>query len=73
LAAHPADNHPRHELYLICDDIHATVAELKTQGVEFTADIAEEQWGLTTAFNLPGAGCTALYEPKHPLPTGSPG
>jgi catechol 2,3-dioxygenase-like lactoylglutathione lyase family enzyme len=72
LAAHPTDNHPRHELYLMCDDIHATVAELKAQGVDFTAEIAEEQWGLMTAFNLPGAGRMALYEPKHPRPMASP-
>jgi hypothetical protein len=72
VAAHPTDNHPRHELYLMCDDIHATVAELEAQGVEFTAEIAEERWGLTTAFNLPGAGRMALYEPTHPRPMGSP-
>jgi hypothetical protein len=57
----------------MCDDIRATVAELKSQGVAFTAEIAEQPWGLTTAFKLPGAGCMSLYEPKHPRPTASPG
>jgi hypothetical protein len=71
LAAHPADDHPRHELYLMCDDIRATVDDLQAQGVEFTAEIAEEQWGLTTVFNLPGAGSMALYEPRHARPTAS--
>jgi hypothetical protein len=29
LAAHPTDGKGHHELYLMCDDVHATVAELK--------------------------------------------
>jgi hypothetical protein len=68
LAAHPTDERVRHELYLMCDDLHATVEELKQKGVEFTRDIAEERWGLTTAFRLPGGGEMALYEPRHPRP-----
>ena len=27
LAVHPAEGDSRHELYLMCDDIHATLAE----------------------------------------------
>lgn len=72
LAAHPTDDHPRHELYLICDDIHATVAELKARGIAVTAEISEERWGLTTSFELPGAGRMALYEPNHPRPCAPP-
>jgi catechol 2,3-dioxygenase-like lactoylglutathione lyase family enzyme len=68
LAAHPTDAEPYHELYLMCDDIDATVAELKAQGVKFTAEIAEQRWGLTTALRLPGGGRLALYEPRHPQP-----
>jgi catechol 2,3-dioxygenase-like lactoylglutathione lyase family enzyme len=37
LAAHPAAEDGRHELYLMCDDIRATVAELKAKGVEVSA------------------------------------
>jgi catechol 2,3-dioxygenase-like lactoylglutathione lyase family enzyme len=68
LAAHPTDEPPHHELYLMCDDIHATVEALKQKGVEFTQGIAEARWGLTTAFRLPGGGVLALYEPRHPRP-----
>ena len=32
LAVHPADGDGRHELYLMCDDIAATLAELRRQG-----------------------------------------
>jgi catechol 2,3-dioxygenase-like lactoylglutathione lyase family enzyme len=72
LAVHATGDHPRHELFLMCDDIHATVAELKAQGVEFTAEIAEERWGLATTFELPGAGPIGLYQPTHARP-GAPG
>jgi hypothetical protein len=52
----------------MCDDLHATVEELKQKGVDFTREIAQERWGLTTAFRLPGGGEMALYEPRHPRP-----
>ena len=68
LAAHPTDERPHHELYLMCDDIHATVAELTAKGVEFTREVTETGFGLITAFALPGGGELALYEPKHPSP-----
>jgi predicted enzyme related to lactoylglutathione lyase len=68
LAAHPTDGRPHHELYLMCDDIYATVAELTAKGVGFTREITETGFGLITAFALPGGGELALYEPKHPSP-----
>jgi catechol 2,3-dioxygenase-like lactoylglutathione lyase family enzyme len=68
LAAHPADEHPHQELYLMCDDIGGTVEALKRKGIEFTQGISEQRWGLTTAFRLPGGGELALYEPRHPRP-----
>jgi catechol 2,3-dioxygenase-like lactoylglutathione lyase family enzyme len=67
LAVHPAGA-PRHELYLMCDDVHATVAELTAKGVEFTSEITEESWGLTTTVALPGGGELGLYEPRHVSP-----
>jgi predicted enzyme related to lactoylglutathione lyase len=68
VAAHPSDGADRHELYLMCDDIHATVDELQGKGVELTRPIAEERWGLVTAIRLPGGGELGLYEPRHPTP-----
>jgi predicted enzyme related to lactoylglutathione lyase len=49
LAAHPTDGQPHHQLYLMCDDIRATVADLTAKGVEFTREITEEGFGLMTA------------------------
>ena len=68
IAAHPTEDAPRCELYLMCDDIRSTVAELEAKGVEFVRPIAEERWGLVTAIKLPGGGELGLYEPRHPTP-----
>jgi catechol 2,3-dioxygenase-like lactoylglutathione lyase family enzyme len=68
LAAHPTDEAAHHKLFLMCDDIHATVTELKAKGVEFTAEIAEERFGLITSLTLPGGDELAIYEPRHASP-----
>ncbi len=71
IAAHPADDPSqsgRCELYLMCDDIRATVAELTRRGVEFTSEVKDLPWGLLTRLRVPGAGDMGLYQPKHPLP-----
>jgi catechol 2,3-dioxygenase-like lactoylglutathione lyase family enzyme len=68
LAAHPADAGGRHELYLMCDEIEATVADLQAKGVEFSAPVSDEGFGLLTSLKLPGGGELGLYEPRHPIP-----
>ena len=68
LAAHPADAGGRHELYLMCDQIESTVADLKAKGVEFTAPVSDAGFGLLTSLKLPGGGELGLYEPRHPIP-----
>jgi catechol 2,3-dioxygenase-like lactoylglutathione lyase family enzyme len=67
LAAHPTDEgeKPRHELYLMCDDLKATVKELASKGVQCGA-VMEARWGLSTSIHLPGGGELGLYQPKHP-------
>jgi predicted enzyme related to lactoylglutathione lyase len=66
LAAHPSDGSTAHELYLMCDDIHATVAELKGKGAQFARPIDRRDYGYVTAIRLPGGGELGLYQPKHP-------
>jgi catechol 2,3-dioxygenase-like lactoylglutathione lyase family enzyme len=68
LAAHPADEDGRHELWLMCDDVHATVAELEGKGVEFTRPVTDQRFGLTTTLRLPGGGELGLYQPRHASP-----
>jgi predicted enzyme related to lactoylglutathione lyase len=68
LACHPTspDDSGRHELYLMCDDIDATVADLQAKGVEFVAPISEAGFGRMTRLRIPGGGELGLYEPAHP-------
>src|SRR3954447_3115569 len=65
IAMHPAEGKPHHELYLMCDDVKATIAELKDKGVECDT-IQEERWGSLTNIHIPGGGKLGLYQPKHP-------
>ena len=57
-----------HELFLLCDDVDKTVAELREKGVEFDGDISEQSWGRLVSMLVPGAGKIGLYEPKHQPP-----
>jgi predicted enzyme related to lactoylglutathione lyase len=65
LAVHPTDGPGAQELYLMCDDVDATVRDLTARGVEFTRPVTAAGWGRVTAFRLPGGGEVHLYEPRH--------
>lgn len=67
LAVHPGDE-PVQELYLMCDDLPATMKELTGKGVTFTKPVSEQRWGAITAIALPGGTEIGLYQPYHPLP-----
>jgi catechol 2,3-dioxygenase-like lactoylglutathione lyase family enzyme len=62
---HPADEDGEfHELYLMCDDVERTIAELKVKGVDCTP-VQNVGWGLRTSFEIPGGGTIGLYQPRH--------
>ena len=65
VAVHPTDAAPTHELYLMCDDLAATVQALAERGVELSRPISEQSWGTATACRLPGGGEIAFYQPRH--------
>lgn len=67
-AESPAAPTDRHELYLMCDDVHATVAELKKKGVSCETPITDQGWGIVTTLRIPGGGTIGLYQPRHPVP-----
>ena len=68
VAVHPSDDNSVHQLYLMCDDVNATIAELEAKGVRIGGPVREEGWGLVTSIELPGGGELGLYEPRHPTP-----
>ena len=70
MGCHPSDDRPSarpgtHAISFYCDDIHKTVADLKSRGVEFTRDVKDEGYGLTTAFKMPGGVEVDLYQPLY--------
>jgi catechol 2,3-dioxygenase-like lactoylglutathione lyase family enzyme len=68
LAVHPSDSGSSQELYLMCDDIRATLAELQRKGVEVVGEISDQRWGLQAAIRLPDGAELPLYQPRHPTP-----
>ncbi len=68
LAVHPADSDGRHELYLMCDDIQGTLAELRSKGVAVARDISDQGWGLLAAIRLPDGAELPIYQARHPSP-----
>jgi predicted enzyme related to lactoylglutathione lyase len=70
LGVHPSDGDTHQELWLMCDDIEATVAELRAKGVEIRGEPEESGFGVVTTMVLPGGVEIGLNEPRHasPLP-----
>ena len=76
LGVHPGSgdfvqSHADHKLlgsvmYLMCDNLQATIKYLRERGIECSAAI-EAGWGITTAVHLPSGGKIGLYQPKHPV------
>ena len=67
LGIHPSDR-AKHELSLMCDDLVATVSELRAKGIEFRDEPQERSFGITTTMVLPGGVEVLLYEPPHASP-----
>src|SRR5947209_5919886 len=70
LGVHPYDGAPSTELYLMCDDIEATVAELTAKGVKCTEPVVDRGCGLVTRFEVAAGETLPLYQPKHASPLG---
>ena len=67
VAVHPSEKNDVHELYLMCDDVHAFITEMKAYKVKCTP-VHEERWGSLTSVKLPGGGKLGVYQPKHASP-----
>ncbi|MEA2561007.1 MAG: hypothetical protein QOH06_2511 [Acidobacteriota bacterium] len=69
MGVHPADAEGAPsgtpDISFYCDDIEATVQELKTRGVEFTGEIQDMGYGLVTHFKVPGGFELQLYQPRY--------
>ncbi|MEY2489080.1 MAG: hypothetical protein QOC70_1022 [Verrucomicrobiota bacterium] len=67
VAVHPSDENNLHEFYLMCDDIEAFVAEMKTKDVA-CGTVQDMGWGLLSQLTLPGGGKLGVYQPRHARP-----
>jgi catechol 2,3-dioxygenase-like lactoylglutathione lyase family enzyme len=70
MGVHPAEGPTyeggvRHQVTLMCDDLPATIDELRSRGVEVRGEPQDEGWGITTTVILPGELELMLYEPRH--------
>jgi catechol 2,3-dioxygenase-like lactoylglutathione lyase family enzyme len=74
LALHPGDGqfaqrHAGHMMpgalvYLMCDDLQATLADLAKKNVVCT-EVETENWGVRTTIKMPSGGEIGLYQPTH--------
>lgn len=70
VGVHPVDESGKpppntHDVSFYCDDIHGTVADLQSRGVQFKAEPADHGYGYVTHFTMPGGIEVQLYEPKY--------
>lgn len=76
MGIHPAEenqtrSHADHQLasgtlYLMCDNLKETMADLAAKGVAHT-EFREAEWGVASSISLPGGSSLGLYEPRHKL------
>ena len=68
IGVHPSEGATSHQICLMCDDLEATMAELRAKGIAFRGGPDEESFGITTTMLLPGGVELLLYQPKHASP-----
>jgi hypothetical protein len=68
LGVHPTESSPSHEICLMCDDLDATMSELRAKGVEFRGEPTNADFGIVTTMLLPGGLEMLLYQPTHDSP-----
>ena len=67
MSVHRSDRNGGHELFLLCDDVKAFVAQMGKRSI--TCDPVQDQgWGLLTQLALPGGGRLSVYQPRHKRP-----
>ena len=67
VAVHPSEQNDVHELYLMCGDVKAFVAEMDKHSI-ICDPVTDEGWGLLTQLRLPGGGKLGVYQPRHERP-----
>ena len=76
MGIHPAEEnltqaHAGHELatatlYLMCEDLAGTLAELTAKGVAHS-EPRKAEWGVASSIRLPGGSNLGIYEARHEM------
>jgi predicted enzyme related to lactoylglutathione lyase len=66
LGVHPAMPGRAREFSFMCDDLDATIAELRPKGIQFAGEPEDVGYGIAVTMLLPGGAEVTLYEPRHP-------
>jgi hypothetical protein len=72
LGVHPAEGPTyesgiRHQFTLMCDNLQATIGDLRAKGADVQGEPKDEGWGITVMLRFPGGLDVMLYEPRHPV------
>jgi len=67
VAVHPSHKNDVHEIYLMCDDVEAFIADMQKANVA-CGPVQNQGWGLLTQVRLPGGGHLGVYQPRHGRP-----
>jgi hypothetical protein len=49
----------------MCDNLDATLDELRGRGIEIAGEPQTERWGVHAMLNLPGGLKVMVYQPRH--------
>lgn len=72
LGVHPAEGPTQgsgvqHQIAFMCDDINATIEELRGKGIQIDGEPKNEGYGITVMMTLQGRVRVMLYEPRHAM------
>jgi biotin operon repressor len=72
IGVHPAEGPNfesgiRHQITFMCNDINATIADLRAKGVDVDTNTEDQGYGIVTTIHLPGGCDVMLYEPRHAI------
>ena len=54
-----------HAVSFYCEDLEATMAKLRSRGVEFVGEVEDAGWGIVTRFKMPGGVEVQLFQPRY--------
>jgi len=67
VAVHPSEENDVHEFYLMCDNVKAFIAKMKSRKIA-CSPAKNQGWGVLTQVTLPGGGRLGVYQPRHARP-----